>query len=409
MTIRQHIIPDTFDSWDSLEGLSRPVPVAARAPAPTNLADAIRQGGQRGLTWVGERVAGFMLAAALAYFADSAAEGVGRMLGLSRSPVSGIPIAIVLGVILCNAVGIPELFQQGLQACLRPLQRLAIVLLGWRLSLSVVGEVGIRSLPVVVVTISAALVIVPWVGARMAIKRRLATLIAVGTSICGVSAIMAMAPVIEADEDEISYAVACIAIFGMLAMLFYPLLVPLILGDNRAAIGIFFGTAIHDTAQVTGAALAYQQAHHAPEVLNTATVVKILRNLSMVAVIPIMAGLFRRQQPAGHSSGKAGTPIIPLFVLGFLGMTLLRTMGDAWLRPILSSGGTGRWEDFLALMDHSSTWMLTVVMAAVGLGTRLRSLMRLGLRPFVVGLFAAVAVGGIGLGMSQLVAGLAGR
>ena len=158
---------------------------------------------------------------------------------------------------------------------------------------------------------------------------------------------MATAPAIDAEESEVSYAVACVAIFGMLAMLTYPFVVPWFLGNDLTGIGIFFGAAIHDTAQVTGAALAFQQTHHAPEVLNTATVVKIMRNLSMAVVIPLMAGLFHRGRHADRTGASHAPPNLPLFVLGFLAMTLLRTAGDASTAGLrgrsITPTGCGSW------------------------------------------------------------------
>jgi len=391
--------PDFFDSWDSMEGLA-----PATMPVGAGSADPIRRQGMQALSWVGERIPGFCLAAALAVLADAAATWIGQsLLGYKNSPINGIPIAIVLGVVLCNIIGIPAIFQEGLRACMRPLQRLAIMLLGWRLSLGAVGGIGLHALPIVIVTIGAALVLVPWMGVRVGLSRRLATLIAVGTSICGVSAIMAVAPAIEAEESEVSYAVACVAIFGMLAMLTYPFVVPWMLGTDLTSIGIFFGTAIHDTAQVTGAALAFQQTHHAPEVLNTATVVKIMRNLSMAAVIPLMAALFHRGWADGKSKGKSRHQILPPFVVGFLGMTVARTIGDASPRAF-GLFDHSFWTSFLDLMNNASTWFLTVVMAAVGLSTGLANLKKLGMRPFMVGLSAAVTVGAVALGAIKLVA-----
>lgn len=390
--------PDIFDSWDSMEGLTR---VSPPAPAPN-----LRIGTQRAMAWVGDRAAGFFLAATLAFVADWVAEVIGKAaFGHGNNPVSGIPLAIAMGILLCNTVGIPSVFLEGLRACMRPLQRLAIMLLGWRLSLGAVSGIGIQALPVVFTTIAAALVIIPWIGEKAGLSKRLATLIAVGTSICGVSAIMATAPAIDADEGEVSYAVACVAIFGMLAMLTYPFIVPFFLGNDLTAIGIFFGVAIHDTAQVTGAALAFQQGHHAPSVLNIATVVKIMRNLSMAAVIPLMASLFHRGKHKGASKSRGPHQIVPPFILGFLGLTVARTIGDASTRAF-GIIDHEHWTHFLAVMDHASTWLLTVVMAAVGLSTGLSNLKRLGWRPFFVGLSAAVIVGAIGLAMIKALAAL---
>ena len=361
--------------------------------------------GHVALEWVGQRVPGFALAALLATAAEELARWVGTsVLGYRNSPLSGVPLAILFGMILCNGVGVPAVFQPGLAVCMRQLQRLAIMLLGFRLSLGMAGAIGRDGLPVVVGCVVAALVIIPWLGMRVGLSRRLATLIAVGTSICGVSAIMALAPTIEAEEEEVSYAVACVVIFGMLAMLAYPYVVPLLFGNDYASAGIFFGTAIHDTAQVTGSALSFQQLHQAPEVLNTATVVKIMRNLSMVIVIPLMSALFNRERTKTvkkKSFGQQLQQLVPLFIVGFLAMTLVRTIGDSSARPF-GLLDRAAWQSFLHAMDWASAWFLTVVMAAVGLSTGFAQLKRLGLRPFFVGLSAALIVGGVSFGLIRL-------
>ena len=393
------VSPQAFDSWNSLEGFySLEVPQARVVHTRKDW----RGHGQAGLAWVGEQLPGVALAAVLAWGAEVGADWIGhRVLGYKQSPINGVPLAIVFGITLCNTVGIPKGFQAGLKTCMRPVQRLAIVLLGWRLSLSAVGGVGIRALPAVVVSICVALALVPWAGMKVGLSRKLATLIAVGTSICGVSAIMATAPTIDAEDSEVSYAVACVAIFGMLAMLSYPFLMPLLWGASQLKIGIFLGTAIHDTAQVTGAALSYQQMHDAPAVLNTATVVKIMRNLSMAAVIPFMATQFHRNTRGTSSASRTKVQILPLFVVGFLAMTVIRTIGDATPKAfgLLSPS---LWSSFLSLMDHSSTTLLTVVMAAIGLSTGLASLRKLGIKPFFVGLFAAVTVGAVSAAVIHL-------
>jgi uncharacterized integral membrane protein (TIGR00698 family) len=385
-----------------MEGVPDLPPVPA---APKKAAAPIWAPGHKALEWVGQRVPGFALAAILAMFANSLADWFGTsVLGYAHSPLSGVPLAILFGMILCNGIGVPTVFQSGLGLCMRQLQRLAIMLLGFRLSLGMVGAIGLDGLPIIVGCIVAALVVIPWLGMKVGLSKRLATLIAVGTSICGVSAIMAVAPTIDAEEEEVSYAVACVVIFGMIAMLAYPYVVPLLFGSDYASAGIFFGTAIHDTAQVTGSALSFQQLHKAPEVLNTATVVKIIRNLSMVIVIPLMAALFNRERVTSakkKSFGQQIKQLVPLFIVGFLAMTLVRTIGDMSAKPF-GVLAPATWQSFLHTMDWASAWFLTVVMAAVGLSTGFAQLKRLGLRPFFVGLSAALLVGGVSFGLIRL-------
>src|SRR5699024_10210163 len=123
-------------------------------------------------------------------------------------------------------------------------------------------------------------------------SNRLGTLIACGTGICGVTAIMATSPVIEAKENEISYAVANITIFGLTGMVLYPFLANFLFADDPIKAGMFLGTAIHDTAQVTGAALIYNQMFDMKTVVDVATVTKLTRNLFIIVIIPFVSYLF---------------------------------------------------------------------------------------------------------------------
>lgn len=383
------VIPDYTRSWDSMEG----VPEFGPLPPAQASGSAFNRAGHLALTWVGERLPGLVLAAALAYLAIAVAGASWwTRLGFAQPPIGGTPLAIILGIVICNTIGVPEIFRKGMRTCMVQLLRLAIILLGLRLSLAAAGTIGYGALPVVIVCVASALLIVPWLAERVGLSRRLGTLIAVGTSICGVSAIMAAAPTIGAKEDEVTYAVGCVALFGVLAMLFYPWMAPWVFGMAPRDIGIFLGTAIHDTTQVTAAAFAFQQVHAAPEVLNSATVVKILRNLTMVAVIPLMAVLYHRTTPNRQDLLRRWHHVVPLFVLGFVAMTLVRTIGDASPRPFgLLAPET--WRAWLAAANVASIALLTVVMAAVGLNTNLSQLRRLGARPFLAGLLAAVLVG----------------
>jgi uncharacterized membrane protein YadS len=198
--------------------------------------------------------------------------------------------------------------------------------------------------------------------------------------------------VIDASENETSYAVACVTLFGMLALLLYPPLAHALFGGDARQAGLFLGTAIHDTAQVAGAGLLYAQQYGAPEALNAATVTKLVRNLFMLVVIPLVALLHRRQGKGARKSGTPFSQLVPGFVFVFLALTLLRTLGDLGQRPfgVLSPGV---WSAGVHAADVVATWLLTVAMAAVGLGTSITKLRVLGPRPFVVGIAAALLVG----------------
>ncbi len=337
---------------------------------------------------------GLLLALALALLGQFSSIYIGEdLMGMPKSPVSPIMMAIILGIIIRNVSNLPVWVDPGIQFGLVRVLRIGIVLLGIRLSLGEVGEIGLKSLPIIVGTVAAALVIVTWLSIRVGLSGRLGTLIAVGTSICGATAIVATAPTIGARDTETSYAVACITLFGVAAMMLYPILGHFVFNGDPFLIGLFLGTSVHETAQVAGAALVYQQFHDAPAALDAATVTKLVRNLSMLLVIPLMAVFYHRN----HSEG-AHTPswwsMIPLFIVGFALMSLLRTVGDMGDRPFgLLDPDQWRW-----FVDHTkelAELCLAVAMAAVGLGTRLKDLTAIGLTPLGVGLVSALLVGGV--------------
>ena len=164
--------------------------------------------------------------------------------------------------------------------------RLGIVLLGIRLSIVEAGAIGLKALPVIIGTILAAIAIVTYVSRRVGLTDRLGTLIGVGTSICGATAIVAMSPTIGAKDDETAYAVACITLFGVVAMLAYPFAAHWLFDGDAFRSGMFLGTAVHETAQVAGAGLVYQKYFHISQALDVATVTKLVRNLSMLIVMP---------------------------------------------------------------------------------------------------------------------------
>ena len=335
---------------------------------------------------------GLGLALLLAWLGYLFAELLGvSLMGLPRSPVSPIMMAIALGMLLRNSLGLPEWFKPGVRFSLVRVLRAGIVLLGIRLSLSEAGSIGLRSLPVIIVCVSTALLLVTWVSRRLGLSARLGTLIAAGTGICGATAIVALAPSIDAREDETAYAVACVTLFGVAAMLVYPFAAHWLFAGDGFAAGLFLGTSVHETAQVAGAGLVYQQYFGDSQALDTATVTKLVRNLGMLVVIPLLGFLYHRGAP-GETAARPWYSMVPLFVLGFAGMSLLRTVGDIGERPfgVLSPE---QWAGTVHLLELAAEWCLAIAMAAVGLGTRFRDLAVIGARPLAVGLFSALLVG----------------
>jgi uncharacterized integral membrane protein (TIGR00698 family) len=384
---------------DSMEGVPEwPPPKPAPAAPPTGWQPSLAKRFER----LGELAPGVVLALLLAVAGERLAAWLGTaVLGFTNSPVGAVPVAVLLGLIVRNVIGLPAVYEPGLKVCVRFLLRLGIVLLGLRLSLGAVSVVGLAALPVIAACIGSALVAAGWLGRVFRLPRRLAGLIAVGTSICGVSAIVAAAAAIEAEDDEVSYAVACVTLFGLVALLVYPFFAFWAFAGDAQLAGIFLGTAIHDTAQVSGAGLIYQQQYDAPEALNAGTVTKLLRNTCMAAVIPVLAVMYVRSAAATKRVRVNWHLAIPLFVPAFVAAAALRTVGDLGERPFgFLSKET--WAQGLKTADQLSLWCLALAMVAVGLGTGLGKLRTLGLRPFAVGLATALLVGGVSFGLLKM-------
>jgi uncharacterized integral membrane protein (TIGR00698 family) len=322
----------------------------------------------------------------------------------SASPVSGIFVAIIIGIIIRNTIGLHNVFMEGVKVSLKYALRAGIILLGLRLSLVEAVKLGAWGLPLIIACISSGLMITLYFTKKLNQSQRLGTLIACGTGICGVTAIMATAPVVKAKDDEISYAVANITVFGLIGMLFYPYLANLFFASDPIKAGLFLGTAIHDTAQVTGAALIYSQMYDYEKVVDVATVTKLTRNLFIIAVIPFVSYLFFKGTKK-HANEEQTIPkwykLIPLFVIGFLLLALMRTIGDLTVANTDSAFGflsKSAWEGFYgSWSSFSSTYLLGIAMAGVGLSTNFAVFKGLGIKPFYIGMIAAVSVGIVSL------------
>jgi uncharacterized integral membrane protein (TIGR00698 family) len=336
-------------------------------------------------------IPGLLVAFALAVAGNLLADRLALSLGLGAGAISGIMVAILLGLALGNLFKLPATLKPGIGFAVKRVLRLGIVLLGLKLSIVEVGSIGLKSLPVILVTIPAAILIVTYLGRRLGLPDRLGTLIAVGTSICGNTAIVAVSPTIGAKEEETSYAVACITVFGLFAMLAYPFVAHWLFGGDAFKAGLFLGSSVHDTSQVAGAGMVYSDFYNDPQALNVATVTKLERNLSMLLVIPLMSILYHRRSSEGTAPPPWWT-MVPLFVVGFACMSALRTIGDLGDRPfgLLTPE---QWHAFLDVSKHVSTYCLGIAMAGVGLGTSIKGLKAMGLKPLGLGLVSALIVG----------------
>jgi uncharacterized integral membrane protein (TIGR00698 family) len=214
-------------------------------------------------------------------------------------------------------------------------------------------------------------------------------LIAIGTSVCGATAIVATAPVINAKKSEVAYAIANITLFGVIAMIIYPYFAEWYFENDSLKIGLFLGTSIHETSQVAAAALIYDQQFNSPETLNAATVTKLIRNTFLVILIPLFAFLYTRGQLKNQKYSILG--IFPYFVIGFIGMIIFRNIGDQFF--VLDGNAYIIWIKLIEYLKTLATVFLTMAMAAVGISINLNELKSMGYKPFIIGLITAITVG----------------
>ncbi|NNE90640.1 MAG: putative sulfate exporter family transporter [Verrucomicrobiales bacterium] len=396
-----YLASETTGSLDSFEG----VPDFASLPQSDEA--ALRFGWQkklhRALDSASALAPGLILASLIAVVATFLAGWFGTsILGYAKSPVSPILVTVLLGLALRNAIGLPAKYRDGLNWCVKRLLRIGVALLGLRLSIAAVSEIGLHALPVVLGCILAAILGVIGLGKLTGLSLKLSTLIAVGTSICGVSAIVATGPAIKADDDEISYSVAVITLFGMIALTTYPFLAHFLFAGNEVMAGLFLGTSIHDTSQVAGAGLMYQMTYDSPKTLDVAATTKLVRNLCLGLVIPVVAIIHnRRSGDAGKTGRLPFSKWVPGFVLAFLACVVIRSLGDLGDDPffVLSPD---QWQSALHFSQSASLFFLTLALAAIGLGTSFAQIRELGWRPLVIGFASAALVGLVSFGLITL-------
>ena len=343
---------------------------------------------------------GLLVATLLAWLSIWLSKFIGvTILGFDKTPISAVMLAILLGLIVGTVIPLPQVLKPGLRFAVKKVLRLGIIMLGVRLTIFDVFKLGAYGVPIVVICILGALFFTTRINQWLRLPERLGALIAVGTSICGVSAIVATGPSIDAEEEEVAYAVAVITIFGLLATLVYPYATNAIFAGQALKVGLFLGTSVHDTSQVVGSAKVYADVFSAPLALDVATVTKLVRNVFMAAVIPFMAFYYaRKTRGQSESAGKRTKflKLLPLFVVGFLIMAVIRSIGDAGVKAGGNAFGLwdgGAWESIYNSIKNWAGDLLVVALAGVGLSTDFRTFKGLGIKPFLVGLAAALTVG----------------
>ena len=336
-------------------------------------------------------IPGIILALVLYLLAQTINNIIGiEFMGYEKSPISTAMTAIIFGLVLGNIFNIRKGFLIGLDFTQKYILKLGIICLGIQLKPFEFLKFGTVALPLIIICIISVLLIIKIIIKRLKISTRMAYLIAIGSTVCGTTAIIATAPVINAKKAEVAYAIANMTVFGIFAMLVYPYFANIYFAGNSLFAGLFLGTAIHETSQVAAAGLIYDQQFNSPETLNISTITKLIRNTFLVIMIPLFAYLYNRGEV--KKKNYSIISIFPYFVLGFVGMILFRNIGDG-LFLLDNENQSETWKLIIDNIKNSAKIFLSMAMAAVGLSTNLRELKKMGYKPFIVGFFASVTVG----------------
>ncbi|MDQ4124894.1 MAG: putative sulfate exporter family transporter [Actinomycetota bacterium] len=288
-----------------------------------------------------------------------------------------VPLAMILGLLLVNFTPVPESAAKGIRFAVKYVLGVGIVLLGLRLNLQSVAVIGADALGLVLLTIGGTCAFALLVGPRLGVRPRVALLIGVGTAVCGASAIAAAAPVVKADDREVSFAIGTITIFGTLAVLVYPF-IGHALGLDVLTFGLWAGSAVPDTAQTVASGAVYSTVGR-----DVAAIVKLVRNVLIVPLLLLIAWGWNRYGEGASSAETTRKSIrkaFPIFLVGFLALAFVRTM--RLVDP-----------EVVADVDVVTRACFVVTLAGFGLQTRLAQFRSVGVKPFLLGFGTAGLLG----------------
>lgn len=321
---------------------------------------------------------------------------LGKAVPVVGSPVFGILAGMMLSLFFPQLTGLnwkSAGFEKGIKMTSKKLLQLSIILLGFGMNLFHVFKVGSQSIMVILVTLSASFVTAYFVGKTLSLDGKVTTLIGVGTSICGGSAIAATAPVIEASDEEVAHAISTIFLFNVLAVFIFPTFGRL-LGLSDMGFGMWAGTAINDTSSVVAAGTAWSSAAGNDTALAFATIVKLTRTLMIVPITLVLAIYTARKKSLLADKGEVRNElsdtenfnfvkVFPWFVIGFLAAAVVNTVFDLG-------------ELSVALVTLGK-FLIVMAMAAIGLNTKIKKLLTQGLKPVLLGICCWIAVAGASL------------
>jgi len=313
-------------------------------------------------------------------------------------PVVGAPVfGILLGMVLARFLPAREQFKKGISFTSKKVLQYAVVLLGFGLNLGVVLETGKQSLPIICSTIAVSLLMGWFLRKVLHVPKKIATLIGVGSSICGGSAVAATAPVIDADDEEVAQAISVIFLFNVIAALIFPSLGGLIGFDTTSgeSFGIFAGTAVNDTSSVTATASTWDSLYGlGSQTLDKAVTVKLTRTLAIIPITLVLA-LVRAKREKAASNTFSFKRAFPMFILWFVIASLITTICTA----------LGMDAAVFSPLKTLSKFFIVMAMTAIGLNTDVVKLVKNGGKPIALGFGCWVSIIAVSL-LMQFVTGI---
>ena len=312
-------------------------------------------------------------------------------LGTAFPVIGGPVIAIILGMIVTLFIKDKSSVQDGINYSAKKILQYAVILLGFGLNLSVILDTGKQSLPIIICTIATSLILAYVLSKVMRIPARIATLVGVGSSICGGSAIAATAPVIDADDEEVAQAISVIFFFNVLAAVIFPHFGNFLGFDQTSgeAFGIFAGTAINDTSSVTAAASTWDNMFAlGSATLDKAVTVKLTRTLAIIPITLALALYRTKKEKSSSGSSVSLKKIFPFFIIYFIAASIITTA---------ATNVFGVSAEFFAPIKELSKFFIVVAMAAIGLNTNIVKLVKTGGKPLILGLCCWVGITAVSL------------
>jgi uncharacterized integral membrane protein (TIGR00698 family) len=296
-------------------------------------------------------------------------------------------VVILLGMAVRSLARLPDMFKPGIAFCQKPLLRLAVAGLGFKLSLQELAKIGGPALAAIAATTILALVFGWWIAERLGVGRKLGRLLGVGTSICGASAIVAADSVVQSEKSETACSLGIITLFGTIGILVYPI-IGRALSLDAAAYSFWNGASLHEMAQVVAAAETYvpKGLDSADAVVQLSTVYKLARICLLAPVVFWLAYLVRREQQA---SVEAKVQAVPWFLVVFLLFVALNSL------PQFPAEVRKQINDVV-------TWLLAIGMAGVGLNSGFQDVRSNGWAPVLSGLIQWAFLAAITLGAALL-------